>query len=195
MRSKSFLLISIVCFILSGCDVMKQVGGAYNMTQCKYSYESISKLNLAGMDLSKGLSLSNIPAITSILTGNTSSVPLNFTLNLDVNNPGQTAALLNGLQYILSIDDVQFTTGSLNQSLNVPSGGNQILPLAIGVDLGTLLRGDSKDVVVNVVKNFLGMSNTKSNVSFQIKPTFMIGNVPITSPVYIPVNFAFGGGK
>ncbi len=195
MKFKHFLFLVAFLIPLTGCDVAKQVGGAYNMVQCKYDYKSISNLNLAGMDLSRGLSAANLLQLTSILTGATTSVPLDMTLNLNVTNPNQSSALLHGLQYILSIDDIQFTTGSVNQSLNVPAGGSQVLPLAIGFDLGTLLKGDTKNSVVNVAKNFLGIGNEKSNVTLQIKPTFMIGNIPITSPVYIPVSFAFGGMK
>jgi LEA14-like dessication related protein len=101
--------------------------------------------------------------------------------------------MLNGLQYIISIDDIQFTTGSVNQALNIGAGQSQILPLSIGVDLATLMKSNSKDAVVDIAKNFIGIGNKKSNVSVQLKPTFMVGNVPITSPVYIPVSFSFGG--
>jgi len=193
MKSKQIFFILIILLSFSGCDVAKQVGGAYTMTQCKYDYHSISNLTLSGMDLSKGVSLAYIPQITSILSGKASTVPLNLTLNLDVKNPNQSAALLNGLQYILSIDNVQFTNGTLNQSLNIPAGGNQLLPLQIGVDIATLLKGESKDAVQNIAKNFLGMSDQKSNVTLQLKPTFMIGGQPVVSPVYIPVSFSFGG--
>ena len=117
MNSKLFLWICIACFSLlpGGCDVMKQVGGAYNMSQCKYTYRSISNLNIAGMDLSKGVSIAHIPRITSLLTGAVQSVPLNLTLNINVENPNTTAAMLQGLQYIMSIDNVNFTSGTIDQ--------------------------------------------------------------------------------
>jgi LEA14-like dessication related protein len=152
-------------------------------------------MTVSGMNLSNGLSLTSIPKITSILTGSASSIPLDFTLNLNVKNPNASAALLNGLQYIISIDNVQFTTGSVSQALNIAAGETQTLPLTIGVDLATLMKNNSKDAVVNIAKNFLGIGSEKSNVSLQLKPTFMMGSVPVTSPVYIPVNFTFGGGK
>ncbi|GHV53730.1 hypothetical protein FACS1894181_17650 [Bacteroidia bacterium] len=195
MKSKFSLWICIVCFALlpGGCDVMKQVGGAYNMSQCKYTYRSISNLNIAGMDLSKGVSLSYLPRITSILTGSAQSVPLNFTLNVNVENPNTSAAMLQGLQYILSIDNVNFTSGTIDQALNIPAGGNQVMPFVIGFDMAALLKGESKDAVVNIAKNFLGIGDKASNVTFQIKPSFLVGNIPVTSPAYIPINFAFGG--
>lgn len=193
MKKKILILFSIAAALV-GCSGLQQgLTSTYNMINCEYSYKSISGLTISGMNLSNGLSITSIPKVTSILTGSASSIPLNFTLNLDVKNPNQSAAILNGLQYIVSIDDIQFTTGSLNQTLNVPAGQSQTLPLAIGLDLATLMKSNSKDAVVDIAKNFIGMGSKKSNVTVQLKPTFVIGNVPVTSPVYIPVSFSFGG--
>lgn len=190
---KTILLLLAVALSFSGCSVTNELAGAYNMTQCKYSYNSISNLTVSGMNLSSGISALNAVKLTSLLTGNSSSIPLNFTLNMNVNNPNQTSALLHGLQYVISIDDVQFTTGTVNQSLNIAAGATQTLPLTIGVDLASLMKNNSKDAVVNIAKNFVGIGSSKSNVTVQLKPTFLLGNVPITSPIYIPVSFSFGG--
>lgn len=186
-------VLALVSF--ASCDVAQQVGSAYNMVNCNYSYNSISNLSLAGMDFSKGINLVNGAQAAAALSGNTSSLPLQFTLNLNVNNPNTTAAALNGMHYILSIDNVEFTTGSLSQSLNIGAGQTQVLPLTIGVDLAKLMSGDSKDAVTNIAKNFLGIGGRKSNVSLQLRPTFMVGNYPVTSPVYIPLSFSFGGNS
>lgn len=178
------------------CDTVQQsLQSTYNIVNCEYNYKSITGLSISGINVSNGLSLTSIPKITSILTGTATSIPLNFTLNLDVKNPNQTSALMNGLQYIISIDGIQFTTGSINQSLNIASGQTQTLPLAIGFDLATLMKNESKDAVVDIAKNFVGIGSKKSNVTLQLKPTFKIGNTAVASPVYIPVSFSFGGGK
>jgi LEA14-like dessication related protein len=145
------------------------------------------------MDLSNGLSLASIPKVTSILAGTATSIPLDFVLNLNVKNPNQSEAMLHGLQYIISIDDIQFTTGSLNQTLQVGAGQSRTLPLAIGFDLVTLMKNNSKEAITGIAKNFIGIGTEKSNVTVQLKPTFMIGDVPVTSPVYIPVHFSIGG--
>jgi LEA14-like dessication related protein len=193
MKVKQLILVFAVLFICSGCDVAKQIGGAFNLTQCKFNYNSITNLSLSGTNLSKGLTAANILQLTSLLAGNTSSIPLDFTLNLNVSNPNQSEASLSGLQYILTIDNVQFTTGTINQSFHVATGETQILSLRIGLDLATLLKGESKNAILNIAKNFLGIGSQKSNVSFQIKPTFDIGGYPLTSPTFIPVYFSFGG--
>lgn len=195
MNKRILALLAIVITFIS-CDVAKQqVAGLYNMVNCKYSYNSISGLSIAGINASNGLSLTSIPKVTSILTGTATSIPLNFTLNLDVNNPNQGAALLSGMDYIISIDDIQFTTGSMDQSLSIGAGQTQVLPLTIGLDLASLMKDNSKSAITEIAKNFLGIGSQKSNVSVQLRPTFKIGESKIASPVYIPVSFSFGGSK
>ncbi|MCD7978726.1 MAG: hypothetical protein LUG51_16895 [Tannerellaceae bacterium] len=194
MRSKvcMFLLAACMLFIQS-CDVSRQVSAAYYMAQCKYDYHSISRLSLAGIDLSNGVGLTTGPRVIAALAGHPSSVPLSFTVNLDVTNPQQSTAALQGLAYILKIDGIEFTTGSITQALQIPSGATRVLPVTIGLDLATLLTGDAGNAVQNIVKNFVGVGNEKSKVSLQIKPSFRIGRKTVSAPQYIPVNFTFGG--
>ncbi|MDR1882894.1 MAG: hypothetical protein LBR26_08970 [Prevotella sp.] len=197
MKKKFLTLLSVLTLTaLIGCNsIQQEIRSAYNFINCEYSYKSVSELTVSGINLSNGLSVTSIPKITSILSGTATSIPVNFTLNLNVKNPNESAALLHGLQYILSIDDVQFTTGSISQTLNIASGQTQTLPLTIGVDLAALMKNSSKDAITDIAKNFIGMGSKKSTVSLQLKPTFMIGNVPVSSPVYIPVSFSFGGNR
>lgn len=190
---KRIITLLLVTITLFSCDVTKELSGAYNMINCQYSYKSISGLTVSGMNLSNGVSPLYIPKLTSILTGSATSIPVDFTLNLNVKNPNQSEALLHGLQYIVSIDDIKFTSGTLNKSLNIPSGETQTLPLTIGIDLATLMKNNSKEAITDIAKNFIGIGSKKSNVTVQVKPTFLIGNTPVTSPTYIPVNFSFGG--
>lgn len=179
--------------VLASCDVVNQAGSAYNMTQCDYSYNSISNLNISGIDFSKTPSLTQLATATAVLSGNAKSIPMNFTLNLDVNNPNTLAAALSGLQYIVNIDDINFTSGSINQPINIPGGQTKTIPVAIGFDLAEVITNNSKDAVVNIAKNFAGIGNKESKVTVQLRPSFNVGGRTITSPVYIPVSFSFGG--
>ena len=197
MKHRFLAVICLLSVILSGCGTAgSSLTSAYNVTKCEYKYNSISNLSLSGMNLSKGISPLQLPKVLALFSGATSSsMPLDFTLNLDVKNPNSSVAALNGLDYIINIDDVQFTTGRVNQAMSIAAGETQSLPLNIGVDLATLMSGQSKSAVQNIVKNFIGAGSEKSNVTVQIKPTFMVGSMPITSPIYIPVSFSFGGKK
>ena len=186
------LAVAVLLFF-SGCDAFKQ---AYTATQCKYDYNSISNLRLSGVDLSKGVNLlTGVPALLSILSGNSASIPLDFTVNLNVSNPNKSAAVFSGLQYILKIDDVQFAAGATQQTLNVAAGGTQVLPMSFSIDLATLMKGDSKTTVQNIAKNFIGIGDEKSKITLNIKPSFTVAGRNVVSPSYIPISFSFGGGK
>ena len=164
------------------------------MTQCKYAYSSLSNLTLSNVNLSNPNVLTLLPAVTAILSGNASSIPMGFTVNLDVTNPNKSEAILNGLEYVLKIDGVQFSTGSMSKSLNIAAGGTQSMPLSLSFDIASLLKSDSKNAVQNVVKNFVGLGSDKSQVSLSIKPTIKVAGRNVT-PSSIPIEFSFGGSK
>jgi LEA14-like dessication related protein len=145
------------------------------------------------MNLSNGISPLQIPQVLAILSGTTSSIPFNFTLNLDVHNPNTLQAAFQAIQYNIQIDDVEFTNGHLTQPFSVAAGATEKLSIQIGVDIITLISNNSQSAILNIVKNFIGIGNDKSNVTVHLKPTFNIGNSRITSPVFIPVSFSFGG--
>lgn len=193
MKNKIIALLAIVV-ILAGCDAAKQqASGIYNLANCKYSFQSISNISVAGINPSEGLSLTNATRATALLSGNQKSIPFNFTLNVDVNNPNKKAALMSGMDYIISIDDIQFTTGNIDRSLNINPGQTQVLPITIGVDLATLMQTHSQNAIKEIAKNFLGMGSQQSKVLVQLRPTFNIGQSKVPSPVYIPLEFSFGG--
>lgn len=190
---KKLILLLLSVLTLSGCSVSNELAGAYNMTQCKYSYQSISDVTISDMNLSNGLTAANILRIGTLLSGNSKSIPMNFTINLDVKNPNKINAMLHGMEYSVNIDGIEFTTGSINQPINIRAGANQVLPLTVGVDLVSLMSNHSHDAVSNMTKNFVGAGERKSNITLKLRPTFMVGVVPVSSPVAIPLSFSFGG--
>jgi hypothetical protein len=180
--------------VLSSCDVAQQLAGTYQLTQCKYDFNSISGLTLAGINLQNvngltSLNPLNLATLTAAFTTKSGSLPLHFTLNLDVSNPGIQTALLNGLGYILEIDGREMTTGSLQKKLQINGGQKVVLPVQMAFDLKQALSGESLDAIKNLAFNFAGIGNGSSNVTVKLKPSFSVGNQIITSPVYIPVSF------
>lgn len=199
MKQKLIALLSVVSLVLTlpgcGTTASNELAGAYNMTQCKYAYNSLSDLTVSGINLSSGTALSalNLAKLTTVLAGNSSSIPVNFTVNMNVTNPNQSAALVNKIQYAVSIDDIHFTDGTLDKAINIPGGETQTIPLTVGVDVATLMQNNSQAALLNIVKNIAGISGEKSTVSLSLRPTFTIAGQSITSPIAIPVSFSFGG--
>jgi LEA14-like dessication related protein len=199
---KYFLKLStlLICVNFLSCDVAQQLAGAYNMTQCKYDYHSISNLTLAGVNLQNASSLSSLNPLTaaSLLAAfatSSGSLPLQFTLNLDVTNPGAQSALLNGLAYILEIDGIQMTAGSMASALQVPGGQKAQLPVTLAFDLKKVLNGESLTTIKNLAFNFAGIGDAPSKVTMKIQPTLVVGGQSIKSPAYIPVSFTLNNKK
>lgn len=194
---KKTLFALILVFTLTSCNVLNQIGGAYQLTQCEYKYNTINDIQLAGINLADGksISMSNFASLSSILMGGTmQTIPLSMTLNLDVQNPNQTTALLNALDYAIEINDMEFTTGKIDTPLRVEAGQTSVLPISIGVDLKNLMNRYSRDRVAKEMGGFLGLSSNETKVTVKLWPKVLVGNTLIKVPTAIPVSFTFGGG-
>ena len=180
--------------VFSGCTVLQSgLSSAYNLANCEYKYKSVSDITVSDMNVSKGLSPLMIPKLISILSGEASSIPMNLTLNIDVNNPNTGTAAFQALSYIISIDDIQFTTGNFRQPFSVSAGETKMLPMTIGFDIAELMKKNSRPAIENIAKNIIGIGDTSSKVTVQLKPSFKVGDQTFTSPLYIPMTFNIGG--
>ena len=194
---KAIIVLSIILLMYS-CDVVNQIGGAYNLSQCKYDYKSIDNIQIAGVNLGKAnsLSIANIASLSTILAGSSlQTIPFSMTLNLDVNNPNEVAAYLNGLDYMIELNDMEFADGKLDVPLRIEPGKTAVLPLSIGVDLKNLMNRYSKEKVTPELSKLIGISPGQTKVTVKLWPKVLIGNTPIKSPTYIPVTFLFGGSN
>ena len=189
-------LLFTVMLMLSGCSALQTgLSNAYNLANCDYKYNSVADITVADINVSNGLSPLMIPKVLLLFGGNTSSIPMNFTLNLDVNNPNQGTAAFQALSYIISIDDIQFTTGNFSQPFSVGAGETKRLPMTIGFDIAELMRKNTGSAVENIAKNIIGLSDNTSKVTVQLKPSFKVGEQTFVSPMYIPLTFNIGGKK
>lgn len=184
-------MIALIGFVVTftACDVAQQLAGAYHMTQCKYEYKSISGLTLDGISMQNALNPLNLAKLASAFSSSSGTLLLNFTLNLDVTNPNTQTALLNGLSYVLEIDNVEMTQGTQQNQISIAGNGKSVLPVAMSFDLKKIATGQSLDALKKIVFNFAGIGSSPSNVTFRIKPNFIIGGNTISAPAYIPVSF------
>lgn len=193
---KKLLPILTLFFLFTSCELLNQVSGAYQLMQCDYKYNNISDIQVAGVNLGSGtsLSLSNFAAISSILTGGSlQTIPFSMTLKLDVENPNKAAALLNALDYAIQINDMEFVQGKLDVPLRVEPGETAVLPISIGLDLKSLMNQYSRDKVSKEMSGFLGLTSEKTKVSVKLWPKLMVGGTLVKVPAAIPVEFSFGG--
>lgn len=195
--TKKLMLIVIAAIMLTGCDIMNKIGGAYQLSQSEYRYNSLSNIQLAGINLgnASAISLSNLASISTVLAGSSAmqNIPFSMTLNMDVTNPNSSAAFLDALDYTIMINELEFVEGKMDIPIRIQPGETTVVPIPISVDLKNLINRYSKERVANEMSGFLGITPNETTVTVKLWPKLTVGNTSIKVPAAIPVVFNFGG--
>lgn len=156
---------------------------------------TLTQPELAGVRLDNKNSFSDLSILdatkvtTAFLSG---TLPLSFTLNVEAKNPNPTQAAINKLEWIAYLDDMQMLQGVLNDRIVIaPNNGKTMIPVKINVDLTEVLSGKSKEALVNLAMNLSDPNGKPSNVKLKVKPTLLLGSVPIDYPGYITLSQEF----
>lgn len=184
------------CIILTNsCGVVQQAQQMTNLVNCDFRISSVQNVTLAGVAIQnaqniKNLNLIDAGRIMAAVAG--SSLPLTFVLNIEGKNPNTSSAGMNKLNWILLIDDIQMTTGSVNDRFTIPpNNGTALIPIQVSVNLKEVLQGKSLDAIANFAFNLAGVGNRPTRITAKIQPTIMIGQTPMTYPGYFAINTNF----
>ncbi|MCQ2329029.1 MAG: LEA type 2 family protein [Paludibacteraceae bacterium] len=192
---KSALLLVAMLVALTGCSFLS---GIVNMTKCEYSYKSVSDVKVGGIDFSNLSAVSlmqNMSTISKLLQGDFKDLPLELTVNLNVKNPNEGKAAINGMIYTMNIDGLDVAEGNLRKSFSVEGGKTATLPLVVRTNLGNILDKQNRSTVVEIVKNFVGISGNKSKIKMKLSPTITGRNNEQRKLMTVPVSFEYGGKK
>ncbi|MFA5650953.1 MAG: LEA type 2 family protein [Proteiniphilum sp.] len=194
---KKVFSILIVALLFTGCDVMNRIGGAYQLSQSEYRYNSLRDINLAGIDLgsASSISVSNLASIATLLAGGSTrqTIPFSMTLNMDVTNPNNNAAFLDALDYAILINDMEFVEGKMDVPIRIEPGQTSLVSIPVSVDLKSLMNRYSQQRVTNEMSAFLGITPNETSVTVKLWPKLTVGNTLLRVPTAIPVVFNFGG--
>jgi len=192
---KQFLFFSGIVFVAVSCSVVQQGQQMAALAKCEFRIQSVTNLRLAGINVQEIKSISdlNIMDAQQLLRSVAGSTfPLNFTLNIEARNPNSSVAGMNQLAWILFIDDIQMTSGSVNQKVTIPGNNSTaVIPVQMNLDLKQILKGKSLDAIVNFGLNLAGAGNRPTRFTIKLKPTIMIGKNPVVYPGYITVKTEF----
>lgn len=200
MMKKSILFLNWILILIflvpeSGCDVAQQAQKASNLVRCDFRIKTVEKLSIAGVSFQNvrsagDLSITDLARIMAGLTSPT--VPLSLQLNLEGRNPNTSPAGLNRLEWILFIDEIQMTSGLLENPFTIPAAGTATIPIQIGMDLKQVLKGKSADAILNFCMNLAGIGNVPTRFKVKLKPTIYLGGVPLSYPGYFVVKTSYG---
>ncbi|HRY33902.1 MAG TPA: hypothetical protein P5531_13120 [Bacteroidales bacterium] len=191
MKLASLFLFVTAVLLLPSCDVVQQAQKVGNLINCDFSLKSVENISLAGVSLQQVQTLSSLNVLdagrlTAALAGG--ALPLSFTLNVQARNPNKSAAGMNRLEWILLIDDIEMTKGTLNRQINIPANnGTSVIPLQMNFDLKKVLSNRSGDALLNFALGLAGTNNKPSRISLKAKPTISVSGYSLDYPGYITI--------
>lgn len=155
----------------------------------------LTQPEIAGVRIDNKNSISDLNLIdagritTSLLAG---KLPLTFNLNVEAKNPNSTLAAMNRMEWIAILDNVEVLRGAVNDRVEIsPNNGTTTIPVKISVDLKEVLSSKSKDALLNLAFNLTDPKGNPSRVKLKIRPTLMLGSVPVQYPGYITLSQNF----
>ena len=189
-----FIIFFFSLFVIlpfQSCDVAKQAQHSFLLAQCDFRIRSVENVNIAGVMVQNIKSINDLgfADMAKIMAALTSPVvPLSLQLNMEGRNPNDKPAGLNRLEWVLFIDDIQMTTGILERPFTIPANnGIAIIPVQIGLDLKQILTGKSAEAILRFVMNLAGAGGEPTRFKIKLKPSVLIGGLPISYPGYITV--------
>jgi hypothetical protein len=155
---------------------------------------SVEKVTLVGIPLQGSASqigLGNIIRLQQAFA--TGTLPLSFTLDVEVKNPNASVAGMSRMEWSLFLDGNPLAAGVVEQALSVPpNDGVGTLPLAVGLDLKKVFSGRSLDSMVDLAKTVAGEGAQPTRLTLQVKPSMTVGGRTVPYPGTLTVTHEFG---
>ena len=190
-RIKKTLIVLFVALGLSSCEILTQVAQMANFANCTFDLNSVNQIQLLGVNLSKGMTKSDLNAAQLLTLANAimnKKLPVTFNVNLNVKNPNAIPASMAKMDYILSLNGKQVVSTTLNKGISVPANSSNTISIPITTDLFQLFSGESTDAIVNLAFKLAGASSEPVNVGLKVKPYISINSQQLAYPDYISLN-------
>jgi len=194
MMRKILLAVLCLVLILPSCDILQQVGEMQMLSKCEFRINTVTDINLAGVNVSNIRDISDIRPLDVLMLTNgvlSNNLPLNFKLNLLVKNPNDQTASLNRIDWILFIDDLQMLEGAINESFSVGPDATSMLPVQIGFNLAEALSDERSDKIIDFALGLAEGSGKTTRVMVKLRPSVMVGQRSIAYPGWIEVRNEF----
>ncbi len=188
---KKTLIILFVTMGLASCDVLTQVAQMANFANCKFNFDSVNNIQMLGVNLSKGMSKSDLNAAQLLSLTNaivSRKLPVTFDVNVGVNNPNTIPASMTKMDYVVSLNGKEVISTTLNKSVSVGAKSNSVVSIPITTDLFQLFSGESADAIINLAFKLAGASSDPVNVGLKVKPYVSINGQQLAYPDFISMN-------
>lgn len=194
MKTRLFLF--VLPFLLSSCQLLSELT---SLSKCDFKLDKVSNTTLAGVNVQNlnsfsSLNLFDAGRVTaSILRG---KLPLSFDLDVEIKNPNTTSAALERTEWIVLIDGLEMAKGNSSERISIPpNGGTATMPIQVELDLKEVLKGESKDALLNMAFNLADASGKPTRITMKLKPSVVVAGAPLVYPGYVTVNSTYSGAQ
>lgn len=190
-KLKKTLIVLFVTMGLASCSVLSQMAQVANFVNCKFDFNSVDKIQMLGVNLSKGMSKTDLNAAQLLSLANAlmkRELPVTFNVNVDVNNPNSIAAAMTKMDYILTLNGKQVVSTTMNNAISVPAKSSSVVSIPITTDLFQLFSGETGEAVMNLAFKLAGASSDPVQVGLKVKPYITINGQQLAYPTYITMN-------
>ncbi len=180
--------------LLSACSVKQQIDEAKTFGKCDFRFGRVEDLKISDISIQNtkrisDLSFKKAVRLATVLTEKT--IPLTFTLFIDVYNPNRETAALNRIEWICLADGTEIATGAVEERIEIMPGSSSEVPVSVQADLKDIFGKHNKDTFLNLIFNLVGKDREPVHLQVKIKPTVMIGTWAMDYPGYISVEKDF----
>ena len=191
MKIKSLLIASLTAVILAGCAGASQL---VSFAKCDFDFVNVDNVRVADINFSQKKKYSDfsiVDAAKLVKAFTNKAFNLDLTVNVKTKNPNTRKAAIGGFDYILWIDDVKTLSGTMNQEFEIDPGQTITMPMNFTIDLLEVLKGESRDKILNFGCGLATNNADASRVKLSLKPYFKNGTQISKFPTYITI----GGDK
>ena len=193
MKKILFLLSSpALCLsLLIGCS---SVQGVKNFSNCQFNYKDVTNIRLASIDVSHIRSpkdLSYVDLLQLIPAFKDKSLGMNMNVNINVTNPNPDEAKLEGVDYIVWVDEREVLTGNMDKKISIGANQTEVLSLPVSINLLNMATFSTMDALLEFAIGLAADNPDASRMKVSLKPYFNVGKKKMKMPFYVTV----GGDK
>jgi LEA14-like dessication related protein len=192
---KKLLLFASLLLFVNACSILSELKA---LSKCEFRLHSLAEPSLCGVEVSQKTSWTDFSFMEGQLIARNllrSTLPFDIKVNVEIRNPGSTAAALNALQWIAYVDDMQVAQGTVTDRVEIPpSGGLAVVPVLIHTDLIDFLEKDNPRTMLNFALSLVNAKDRSSQVFLKIKPSILVGSQTLEYPGFFTLTKEFSSG-
>lgn len=191
MKTNRLIILFAIIVLLAGCKGASQL---LNFVKCDFDFKNVTDVKVADINFSQKRSYSDFSVLDAaklLKAFANKKFDLNLTVNVKSHNHNAKKASIGGFDYILWIDNVRVLDGTMNQKFEIEPNQTIVMPMNFTIDLLELLKGESRDKVLNFACGLATDNADASRVKVSLKPYFYNGTSVSKFPTYITI----GGDK